>query len=344
MRKILLLILLLLPSTALAQARYDVSCENVAQISIIKIEDTYWNVESYQGHFHLLDLILTPEAAREALKLRDATPREHIRYRGEDYYKPRIVITAHGVPLQDDVPALSGFMMQGAAIIIIHEEDAFDAARAVCPALVRKRCSSTDKWNSGTNGIAKRWKCRAGAIPPKEHKPQQQTRQALARPLGPNIRVCRFTDALTMRKLVFLILLLLPGAAFAQPSYDLSCENVSKIIIVKVKDTHWNVDSYQGHFHVLDLTLTPEAAREAVKLRDATPREHIRYRGEDYYKPHILITVQGIPLQKDVPALSGIADHGAVITIIREEDAFDAARAVCPALVPEKVLIDGQVE
>ncbi|WP_022663400.1 hypothetical protein [Paucidesulfovibrio longus] len=147
-----------------------------------------------------------------------------------------------------------------------------------------------------------------------------------------------------MHRLVFLLLLLMPGAALAQARYDVSCENVVQITITRIKDTYWNVDSYQGHFHVLDLILTPEAAREAVKLRDATPTEHIRYRGEDYYKPHILITVRGLPLQKDVPALSGIADHGAVITIIREEDAFDAARAVCPALVPDKVLIDGQVE
>jgi hypothetical protein len=147
-----------------------------------------------------------------------------------------------------------------------------------------------------------------------------------------------------MRKLVFLILLLLPGAAFAQPSFDVSCENVVQITITRIKDTYWNVESYQGHFHLLDLILTPEAAREALKLRDATPTEHIRYRGEDYHKPRIVITAHGVPLQDDVPALSGFMMQGAAIIIIREEDAFDAARAVCPALVPEKVLIDGQVE
>ncbi|WP_022663399.1 hypothetical protein [Paucidesulfovibrio longus] len=147
-----------------------------------------------------------------------------------------------------------------------------------------------------------------------------------------------------MHRLVFLLLLLLPGAAFAQPSFDVSCENVVQITITRIKDTYWNVDSYQGHFHILDLTLTPEAARKAVKLRDATPTEHIRYRGEDYYKPRIVITAHGVPLQDDTPALSGFVDQGAAIGIIREEDAFDAARAVCPALVPDKVLIDGQVE
>ncbi|MGE4292310.1 MAG: hypothetical protein AB7E32_08875 [Desulfovibrio sp.] len=147
-----------------------------------------------------------------------------------------------------------------------------------------------------------------------------------------------------MNKLALLIFLLLPATAFAQPSYDVSCANVSKIIIVKIKDTHWNVDSYQGHFHVLHLTLTPDAAREAVKLRDATPRKHIRYRGEDYYGPRIVITAQGVPLHDDTPALSGITNQGAVIGIIREKDAFDSARAVCPALVPDKVLIDGQLE
>ncbi|MGE4292309.1 MAG: hypothetical protein AB7E32_08870 [Desulfovibrio sp.] len=147
-----------------------------------------------------------------------------------------------------------------------------------------------------------------------------------------------------MPRLVFLILLLLPATAIAQPSYDVSCANVTQITIIKIKDTHWNVDSCQGHFHIMDLTLTPDAAREAVKLRDATPTEHMLYRGEDYYKPHIVITAQGVPLHDDTPALSGITDQGAVIGIIREKDAFDAARAVCPALVPDKVLIDGQLE
>lgn len=40
-----------------------------------------------------------------------------------------------------------------------------------------------------------------------------------------------------MKFLVLLLLLLLPSAAFSQPTYDLSCGNVAKIRIVRVEDT-----------------------------------------------------------------------------------------------------------
>jgi hypothetical protein len=147
-----------------------------------------------------------------------------------------------------------------------------------------------------------------------------------------------------MHRLVFLLLILLPGVAFAQPSFDVSCENVVQITITRIKDTYWNVESYQGHFHVLDLTLKPEAARKFVKLRMATPTICVHYRGEDCYTKDIVITANGKPLRNDAPVMTGFSDQGPAIPIIREEDAFDAARAVCPALVPEKVLTDGQVE
>ena len=66
----LFLILLLVPSTAFAQATYDLSCENVAKIRIGRLDDTYWNVESHQGRFHVLMLDLKPEAANNSRQAR----------------------------------------------------------------------------------------------------------------------------------------------------------------------------------------------------------------------------------------------------------------------------------
>lgn len=144
--------------------------------------------------------------------------------------------------------------------------------------------------------------------------------------------------------LLLLLFLLLPATALAQASYDLSCGNVSRIRIGRLDDTYWNVDSHQGHFHIVMIDLKPEAAKAYVKLRDTAPRVTITYRGEDHTTFDLPLTANGSPLRNDAPALAGFADHGITITIIREQDAFDAARSVCPALVPRKIIIDGERE
>jgi len=97
---LLLLISLLLPATTLAQTTYDLSCDNVAKIRIGRLDDTYWNVESHQGHFHVLMLDLKPEAAKTYLKLRETAPWVTITYRGEDHTLKDIAITANGGALQ----------------------------------------------------------------------------------------------------------------------------------------------------------------------------------------------------------------------------------------------------
>ncbi|MBG0777755.1 MAG: hypothetical protein H0S85_15125 [Desulfovibrionaceae bacterium] len=148
-----------------------------------------------------------------------------------------------------------------------------------------------------------------------------------------------------MTKQLFLLgLLFIPVTAFATDIYDVSCGNIGKIRIVRIAATHWNIESYQGSFHVLALELKKSAAKEFVKLRKAAPIVQHQYRGEVIPVEDIRITANGRPLRDDAPALTGFADQGINIPIIREEDAFAAARAVCPALVPDKVLIDGHWE
>ncbi|MBG0777757.1 MAG: hypothetical protein H0S85_15135 [Desulfovibrionaceae bacterium] len=80
------------------------------------------------------------------------------------------------------------------------------------------------------------------------------------------------------------------------------------------------------------------------KIRDATPTISIRYEGTLFPKEDIQVTANGVPIQNDVPAWTAFADQGITISILRKEDAFAAARAVCPALAPDKVIIDGHWE
>ncbi len=145
-----------------------------------------------------------------------------------------------------------------------------------------------------------------------------------------------------MRKLLFLlILLMVPANAYSQGTYDVSCSNVAKIKIVKIEAAPWNMDSCNGYFHVLAMELKPDAAKKFVTLRMTTPTICIRYRGEDRYTKDIVITANGKPLKNDAPCMTGFSDQAIIIPIIREKDAFAAARQVCPALVPDKITIDG---
>jgi hypothetical protein len=143
-----------------------------------------------------------------------------------------------------------------------------------------------------------------------------------------------------MRHLLLLFLLLLPAATLAQPTYDLSCENVAKIRIGRMEDTYYNVESHKGFFHFIYFNLTHGAGAHFARVIDDAPIKTFVYRSEEWTKQHIALTASGKPLRDNAPSLSGFSREGVFIAISREKDAFDAARAVCPALVPRKVIVD----
>jgi hypothetical protein len=147
-----------------------------------------------------------------------------------------------------------------------------------------------------------------------------------------------------MKILLLFLLLLVPSAAFAQATYDLSCGNVARIRIFRLKAAGWQIDTPQGYFHILALDLTPDAAQGFGKRLKTAPMTHFQYNGMNLRKENLTITANGGSLRNDTPAMTGFSDQGIDIAIIREQDAFDAARSVCPALVPAKVLEDGKWE
>lgn len=140
---------------------------------------------------------------------------------------------------------------------------------------------------------------------------------------------------------LFLLLVLLPAAALAQQAtYDLNCDNVAKIRIGRLDDTYYNVESDQGHFHVVVFDLKQKAVAQFAPLVDKAPWVTFVYRGEETTIQHIDLTTHGRPLRDDAPSMAGFSHEGVHITIIREKDAFDTARSVCPALTPRKVIVD----
>lgn len=141
--------------------------------------------------------------------------------------------------------------------------------------------------------------------------------------------------------LLILLLLLLPAAALAQqPTFDLSCDNVSRIRIGRLDDTYYNVESEQGHFHMVVFDLKRKAIAQFAPLVDNAPWVTFVFRGEEWTMRHIAFTAGGRPLRNDAPPLDGFSPETVSIAIVREKDAFDTARLVCPALVPRKVIVD----
>jgi len=147
-----------------------------------------------------------------------------------------------------------------------------------------------------------------------------------------------------MKCILFLLLVLLPASAFAQATYDLSCGNVAKIRIVRIEAEHWNVRSDKGHFHAVHFHLKPNMTEEFRKLVNQAHSIFIDRKGVGHVGNKLILSANGTPLRNDAPELEGLGNDGVAIVITREQDAFDAARAVCPALVPGKVLEDGQWE
>ena len=119
-----------------------------------------------------------------------------------------------------------------------------------------------------------------------------------------------------MRYALLLFFLLFPAAAFAQATYDLSCDNVSRIRIERHRDTVGNITSL-GWYHTVHFELTPEAAQEFTRLCDATPKISMKYRDNRYLRVNIHIISQRHQLPLRASALTTYGDTGPTLISVR---------------------------
>ncbi|MGE4553616.1 MAG: hypothetical protein AB7D57_10915 [Desulfovibrionaceae bacterium] len=104
-----------------------------------------------------------------------------------------------------------------------------------------------------------------------------------------------------------------------------------------------------GPFFILNIQLTRQGAEALQTALRSAPKRYF-FRSDCPYdtiftpNEDIVVTAHGVPLPNDDPAITGHTSTSINIPIIRWEDAFDAARAICPALTPDKVLEDGEAE
>ncbi|OGR35925.1 MAG: hypothetical protein A2051_05605 [Desulfovibrionales bacterium GWA2_65_9] len=147
MKRILIFLMLLVPTSALAGLTYDISCENVTNILIIRDTDQYLKQHTPQGFVHIVTFFLNPLARDAFQKFVDAS-RQSQRSRDAEGAHPYVSlsITANGEPLQNDILEIRGYSGTKVCTFILLEEDALAAARSVCPALVPGEIIKVGKW------------------------------------------------------------------------------------------------------------------------------------------------------------------------------------------------------
>jgi hypothetical protein len=129
---------------------------------------------------------------------------------------------------------------------------------------------------------------------------------------------------------LLLILLLLPAPAFAQPAYDLTCEDVKKVLIVRMEDSWMHIHSPQGFIYTVSFRTRAERKEELQQLVNSSRRHRRDESGIIHYWNALKVTANGKPLQNDVPDIDFNGGGNIGTILFNEQDAFDAARAVWP--------------
>jgi len=299
-RTLLLLLALLAPATASAYVVYDINCGNVTSIRIERHRDTVGTITSY-GWYHTVHFELKPEAAESFVRLRDKTPMIPIMFRDKVYPRENIRVISHRRQLPLRASALTEHGDHGITFIAVREQEAFQLAKEVCPALVPAQVL-----------VEGRYMDRDPANPP------------------------------------------VPEAVFPPPTgdlvYDLSCDNVARVLIVGTEDGFLGGRTPQGYAYHVSFGLKPDAvdrfqpilneSRKIIGQNDATGA---------YSRKGLFVTAHGLPLRNDAPELKAHGEKSVNTLIFQQEDALATARFVCPTapiqlIIPPRKPTNGQQE
>ena len=138
-----------------------------------------------------------------------------------------------------------------------------------------------------------------------------------------------------MKHLLFILLLPLllpiPATASAAPTYDLSCGNVARVLIVQTEDDLLGLRIPQGHAYLVFFHLKPDAvdrfqpilneSRKIIGQNDATGA---------YSRKGLFVTAHGQPLRNGVPEFGAHSGSSVNALILTKEDALATGRFVCP--------------
>lgn len=136
------------------------------------------------------------------------------------------------------------------------------------------------------------------------------------------------------------LLLLLPSMAFAGSPFDISCDNITSIYIIRGNDQFLKQPTPQGIYHAVTFSLKPEARDGFRNFVEASQQAQLSHDArEEHAYTALSITANGKPLQCDIKEIRGYGGTKVCTFILREKDAFDTARAVCPTAPIELIIV-----
>lgn len=281
----LTLLLLLTSASALAQPTYNLSCDNVAQIVIVRDEVSPLAQRAPDGVVHGVTFVMKPESERAFQAFVEVTRQAQLPLTAKPYpWYAALSVTANGKPLQCDILEIRGYGGKKVITFLFNDQDANDLARAVCPAL------TPDKVRMAGQGAG----AKGAPLPPVE----------------PPLNML----------------------------FGISCENVTKVTIIRQKDSWLHLHTPQGFIYLLFFQLNPKAGDRFETLVAASRKFHPLGDAGVYYQPQLTVTANGKPLQNDAPG-ADVNGGGSIGTILfKEQDAYDAARAVCPTAPIESII------
>jgi len=141
-----------------------------------------------------------------------------------------------------------------------------------------------------------------------------------------------------VKHVLLILLLLIPSAALAQPTYDLTCNDVKKVLIVRMEDNWLDIRSAQGFIYTVSFRTRAEKKEELQRLVNSSRRHRQDEEGGFHYWNALKVTANGKPLRNDAPQIDFNGGGNIGTILFNEQDAFDAARAVCPTAPIEFII------
>ncbi|MGE4298341.1 MAG: hypothetical protein AB7E47_09965 [Desulfovibrionaceae bacterium] len=137
------------------------------------------------------------------------------------------------------------------------------------------------------------------------------------------------------RTVACLVLLLWPTLAMARADLPISCDDLNGIIIMRSETKYMDITSDDGYAYALLLKIK-EASREPLaRIYDAAPPSRIPFAGGVVTHTEIAIIANGTVIRSDAPPWDSYHQPLVIITKLRKDDAFAAARTICPSMVPD---------
>lgn len=140
---------------------------------------------------------------------------------------------------------------------------------------------------------------------------------------------------------IILFLFLSPSFVSAEPEFFVSCDTVERIQVWRLRGQVWKHETTDGYHYILLLYLNKPAEDRLAALVETVEEIPVFVDGHRFDTKRINLKTKRGVLLSDAPVWDTFRGSHAIITKKRAEDAFAAARAVCPEKAPRKLLTDG---